>query len=383
MQRVDVFRYSQRNMLTRTNLFEAGKGGYALYRIPGLLVTPRGAILATCEARRGTGGDWDDNDVVMRRSLDDGASWEPPCCMVEQRQYGAGPVSNFVLIADSQEQTLHALYCHNYARVFYMRSADDGSHFAPRTDITPVLEAFRRDYPWRVVATGPGHAVQLRNGRLIVPIWMSDGSGTEFGPGKLGHRPSCVSLIYSDDHGRTWQRGEIVVRSEFARNPSETLAVELADGSVLFNIRSEADEHRRLVSVSPDGVSGWSTPRFDSQLLEPVCMASLIRYTWPAVGAAAGAPGRILFANPDNLERTYANWSPACDRKQLAVKLSFDDCRTWPISKVIEPGPAGYSDLAVAGNGDVLCLYESGAVTEAGDTRALSLARFDLDWLGA
>mgnify|MGYP001054385651 CR=1 FL=1 len=82
--------------------------------------------------------------------------------------------------------------------------------------------------------------------------------------------------------------------------PSETAAVELIDGRVLFNMRSESDAHRRLISISPDGVTGWSEPTFDDALLEPQCMASMMRYSWPT----GGGRSRILFSNPDTLERT-------------------------------------------------------------------------------
>ncbi|MCL5999007.1 MAG: glycoside hydrolase [Chloroflexi bacterium] len=364
-------------MLEKTLIYTANTDSYHLYRIPGLLVTPRGVVLATAEARRGRGGDWDANDVVMRRSLDGGITWEPSRLVIGQQQYGEGPISNFVMIGDRHDAAVHALYCHNYARVFYMRSDCDGTSFSASVDITATVEAFRRHYPWRVIATGPDHGLQLRNGRLIVPLWMSDGTGTEFGPGKLGHRPSVVSLIYSDDHGQTWRCGDIVVRNEQRRNPSETIAVELADGRVLFNIRSEAGEHQRLISISPDGVSNWSTPQFDDALLEPVCMASIIRYNWPGPNRRS----RVLFANPDTLERTFANWAPSCDRKRLAVKLSYDECRTWPVSKILEPGSAGYSDLAVLPDGTILCFYESGTLAGTRDERGLTLARFDLAWM--
>ena len=126
-------------------------------------------------------------------------------------------------------------------------------------------------------------------------------------------------------------------------------------------------------------MTGWTTVRYDEALLEPVCMASLIRHHWPS----ASAPGGILFANPDNVERTTANWWPACDRKRLTVKLSEDDCRTWPVSRVLEEGPSGYSDLAVLPDGTIMCLYESGAAQATRDNRALVLAHFDLDWLTA
>lgn len=367
-------------LLEKQNLFEAGTEGYLICRIPGLLVTKTGAVLATVEARRGRGGDWDDNDVLLRRSLDGGRTWDEPRLVAASKTYGRGPISNFVMMGDRQSGAVHALYCYDYRRVFHMHSEDDGATFSEPVEITPALEAFRQDYPWRVVATGPGHGTQLRGGRFIVPVWMSDGSGKEFGKGKLGHRPSIVSLIYSDDQGRSWHRGEIVCRTDDRfRNPSETVMVELADGRVLFNIRSESKENRRLVSISPDGVRGWSTPRFDEALLEPVCMASLIRLAWPE----NGEPGRILFANPDNLENELVRpgGNLTHDRKRLTVKMSLDDCRTWPVSKVLEEGPSGYSDLAVLPDGTILCFYECGVIGGMTATKSVTLARFNLDWL--
>jgi sialidase-1 len=362
-------------MISKQSLFEARTGGYHIYRIPSLLATPGGAVLASTAARRGGGGDWDRNDLLLRRSLDGGLTWAPARRLVDADRYGEGPVSNHVMIADQADGVVHGIYCWNYARVFHQVSRDDGATFSEPVEITGVLEALRRVYPWRVIATGPGHGTQLRNGRMIVPLWMSDGTGTEFGPGKLGHRPSCVALLYSDDHGRTWQCGDIVVPQAAVKNPSETVCVELAEGRVYFNVRSESEVHRRLTTVSPNGATGWSRPEFDSALLEPVCMASLIRYDWPA----AGRPGRILFANPDNLERTMAKW--ACDRKRLTVKLSRDDARTWPVSRVLEDGPSGYSDLGVMPDGTVLCLYEAGSLAHMCDIGSLVLARFDLAWL--
>jgi sialidase-1 len=215
---------------------------------------------------------------------------------------------------------------------------------------------------------------------------MSDGSGTEFGAGKLGHRPSSVASIYSDDEGETWQCGEFVVQTDDlahkgARivNPSETLPVELDDGRVLFNLRSESRRNRRLVSISPDGARDWSTPRFDDALLEPVCMGSLLRLRQ----RTQAGQSVYLFANPDNLENELipAGGNLAHDRKRLAVKASVDECRTWPWSRVIEPGPSGYSDLAEAPDGTILCIYECGMLERMTDTRSLTVARFALGWV--
>ncbi len=326
---------------------------------------------------RGSGGDWDGNSPAP--AWTGGITWQPPQLVVAHESYGPGPVSNFVLFAD-RDGTVHALYCHNYSRVFYLRSNDDGATFSSPVEITHSLTAFRDEYPWRVIATGPGHGIQLRNGRLLVPVWMSDGSGTEFGPDKLGHRPSEVATIYSDDGGTTWACGEIFVHSDGRIiNPSETLAVELDDGRVLCNIRSECPQHRRLIAISPDGAGGWSEALFDDGLLEPVCMGSLLRLGSPNPGER----GVYIFANPDNLENelTPPGRNLAHDRKRLSVKQSSDNCATWPLNRVLEEGPSGYSDLAEAPDGGILCIYERGMLSRMTDTAAVCIARFDQKWL--
>ena len=367
-------------MLEKTNLFEARTNGYWSYRVPGMVCTPRGVVLVTVEARRGKGGDWDDNDILLRRSVDGGVTWESPRRVVSQEQYGPGPVGNFVMIVDTQQDCVHALYCHSHSRFFYMCSDDDGATFSAPVEITESMLAFRQRYNLRVLAFGPGHGIQLENGRLVVPVWMSNGEGTEFGAGKLGHRPSEAACIFSDDHGQTWQCGDTVIRTdEHFRNPSETIAVQLSDDRVLFNIRSEGQENRRLISISDDGAHGWSAPRFDEALLEPVCMASILKLK---ATSPQGIP-YILFANPDNLENELVapGKNLAHDRKRLTVKLSADDCQTWPVTRILEAGPSAYSDLAATPDGTVLCVYENGMVERMTDTRYITVARFDLAWV--
>ncbi len=163
-------------MYDKTTLFEARTGGYHNYRVPGIVCTRNGVILASVEARRQTGGDWADNDILLRRSVDGGDSWKPPQLVVAHTDYGDGPISNFVMIAD-RNGTVHALFCHNYARVFHMVSKNDGVDFDEPVEITDSLEPLRQRYPWRVIATGPGHGIQLATGRLVVPVWMSTGRG--------------------------------------------------------------------------------------------------------------------------------------------------------------------------------------------------------------
>jgi sialidase-1 len=366
-------------MLVTNHIFEARTGGYRIYRVPGIVATDGGAVVATAEARPGEGGDWDHNDLVMRRSLDGGLTWLEPQIVANHQDYGPGPISNFVMIPAGKR--IRALFCHDYARIYRTMSDNDGATWSRPTEITECAAPLRQQYPWRVIATGPGHGLDCSSGRLIVPIWISTGEGTEFGKGRLGHRPSAVSLLYSDDRGESWHAGEIVVHHDPDNiiNPSETAPVELSDGRVLFNIRNESPRRRRLVCISDDGVGGWSVPRFDKALLEPVCMASILRLH------ERGADGRplIIFANPDNLENELipAGGRLAHDRKNLTVKLSEDDCETWAVSRVLEPGPSGYSDLSQAPDGTIFCIHEDQIVDRMCDDRYITVRRFDLDWI--
>jgi sialidase-1 len=376
--------------LEKSDLFEAGKGGHTLYRIPGLVVTAKGTVLAYCEARRRTGLDWDDIEILLRRSTDSGKSWlEPQTLPRPDGEFERNPAAvakklakegeiafnNPVAIAD-RGGAVHFLYCVDYGRCFYLRSDDDGVSFGKPIEITPTFEQFRKDYDCKVFGTGPAHGIQLKNGRLVVPAWLSPGTGAN------AHHPSAVATIYSDDGGKTWRRGDIVANeTDPLTDPNETVIAQMTDGRVMLNIRSESKQNRRAVAFSPDGATKWTRPVFDEQLKEPICMASLCRLS----EKGQQDRDRLLFANPDNLERNGKEGAPGMmrDRKNLTVKLSYDEGKTWPVARVLEPGTSGYSDLAVGPDGTIYCLYECGS-TDGKDhfaTRALTLARFSLEWL--
>ncbi len=368
------------DQLTKTTLFQAGEHGYTTYRIPAIVVTARGTVLAFCSARRGRGGDWDRNDIVLRRSDDGGDTWSEMAVLATHPEQ---VVDNPTPIA-AEDGTVHFLYQEHYARVYYTRSDDDGRTFSPPMEITATFDAFRAEYDWKVVAPGPGHAIELRHGpyrgRLVVPIWLCRPDPTI--PGG-DHRPSCIATVYSDDQGRTWHRGQIVVNtSERVLHPSEHTAAQLADGRVMLNIRSETPVHRRLVTTSPDGAADWEPPYFDDALYEPVCFGSLLHLQRQAPELGNDL---LLFSNPDSRYRTeYFNRMNFRARENLTVKLSRDGGRTWPIARVIEPGIAGYSDLAEGPDGTIFCLFEGGAA--GGPYRGnqyVACARFGLPWLMA
>lgn len=380
-------------MLQQIPMFESGTDGYALYRIPGLIVTAKGTVLAYCEARRTGKSDWDTIDIMLRRSTDGGKTFSTrqkiadvpgphiknPVALAQKLADPSDVTYNNAVGFADRDGSVHFLFCLEYSRCFYIRSDDDGQTFSKPVEITGAFEKFRSDYDWKVLATGPAHGIQLRTGRLVVPVWLSTGTGGH------AHRPSVTSTIYSDDHGRTWKAGDVAVpNTDEWINPNETVIVELADGRAMLNVRSESLKHRRLVTVSPDGATGWSTPKFDDALLEPICMASIVRFS----AQPADDKNRIVFANPDNLSRLDGKEEEgkSRDRKNISIKVSYDEGQTWEVSKVLEPSYSAYSDLAVLPDGTILCLYETGRKSDKDKKKStsyagLTLARFNMEWV--
>jgi sialidase-1 len=360
----------------KIDLFISGQGGYAAYRIPGMVVTARGSVLVYCEARLNDRSDWSTMDILLRRSTDAGSTWEPPRRVVRvpnpepenpvavARKLGVphGPTYNNPIAIADRSGAVHLLFCLEYLRCFYARSDDDGRTFSAPVEITGTFNRFRPGYEWKVLSVGPGHGIQLRNGRLLASVRLA------LGDGRTPLRPTVAATIFSDDSGRTWQPGELAIRnSEDTVNPNEPLLVELADGRVMMNVRNESKLQRRLVTTSPDGATRWSLPRFDPALLDSGVMASLVRFTQPP----AARKNRLLFANPHDLKA----------RANLSIKLSYDEGATWPVNRTLEPGPSAYCDLAVLPDGRILCFYERGSTDGQQLYGRLTLARFDLAWL--
>ena len=362
-------------LLEKVDVFPAGFNGIARYRIPGIVVTSKGTVLAYSEARRNNSADWGEIEVHVRRSTDGGKTWQAPKHIAHNgtrlegnphKKDEAGgheqTVNNPVAIVDRETGAIEMLYCINYARCFSMRSTDDGVTWSAPVEITASFEPFRKHYDWKVIATGPGHGLQMKSGRLVVPIWLAYGKEGD-------HNPSAAATIYSDDYGKTWQAGDLCLPNEGELgNPNETMIAELSDGSVMLVARSVSAANRKIITTSADGATGWSKPVFHDQLWEPVCMASIIAYP--------SQPGTLLFSNPHTLALDKEGKEiPAGrgKRQNLSIKLSRDDGRTWPVSKTLDPFASAYSDLAVLPDGTVLCLYEAKS--------DIVCARFNLEWV--
>lgn len=321
---------------------------YDLYRLPGVVVTKAGTVIAYGEARRldvnrdnfgsGTNGDLCEMDLYLRRSTDGGESFGDRIWIAKGAEYyenGYGETINNPVMIVGNDGRLHLLYTCNLANggLWYTYSDDDGVTWStPRNTVSTL----QKNVAWTQIACGVGHGVCLSDGTLMTSAWVYEGSYK-------------VRTLYSKDNGATWQFGELA-----SSNRDETAIVELSDGSVMLNSRQysypydEATPNRspeeayRAVTVSPNGIDNWSTTEFHKTLIDPACEGNMCAVD------LEGLPYAVLFVN--NASKT--------DRNHLTVRCSFDDGRTWEKSILIDENYGGYSDIAVDENGKVYVLYE-------------------------
>ncbi|HAH44488.1 sialidase family protein [Gimesia sp.] len=327
----------------RTTVFERGEVGYHSFRIPALLSTPRGTLLAFAEGRKHNLKDSGDIDLVLKRSEDQGKTWSDlaviwndaentcgnPCPVVDQTTGRIWLPLTWNHGKDHANQ-IRDQSGHDTRRVFMSYSDDDGLTWKRPYEVTESTK--KPEWTW--YATGPGNGIQLTRGkykgRLVIPC---DHNVTL--QGSVIRR---AHAIFSDDHGKSWKVSEPI-----GEKTNECAVVELADGRLLMNMRSYHGKNRRAIAFSEDGGATWSDVTLDQALIEPVCQASLIRARFPA----AEKPGQILFSNPASQKR-----------EKMVVRLSEDDGRTWKTSRLVTAGSAAYSSLVEIGSGEIGLLYE-------------------------
>ncbi len=329
-------------------IYVGGTDAYPMYKIPALLVTNKGTLLAFCEGRHWA-SDAADIEILLKRSTDGGKTWSRQQVIWDD---GTSTCGNPCPVLDRETGTVSLLMCRNNDRVFVTRSDDDGVHWSTASEITSSVKP--REWKW--YATGPGTGIQLsrgpHKGRLVIPC--------DHTLVQKGTPPSAIMshAIYSDDHGKTWKLGGTISPSV-----SECQVVELVDGTLMMNMRSYHRKGCRAVATSNDDGESWSDLRHDTALPEPVCQASILRYSTDI----SGGKNRILFSNPARRERI-----------RLTVRLSYDEGKTWPVSKLLYSGPSGYSSLAVLPDGSIGCLFEAGLRHW---NENVFFARFPLEWV--
>ncbi|MFK7920395.1 MAG: exo-alpha-sialidase [Bacteroidia bacterium] len=342
---------------TYTDVFVSGQEGYHTYRIPSIVQTQKGTLLAFAEARV-TQSDHAQNDLVLKRSYDQGQNWDSIQVIISA---GEASLNNpqAVVLENGRVLLMYQKYPpeggEHYVKTGYegddicwsylTYSDNDGQNWSPPEEIT---RSVKRPTYVTSVASGPGVGIQLQNGaykgRIIMP----------FNQGPFGHWMAYAA--YSDDAGQSWAYGEVAFPlTEGLAN--EVQMVERKDGSIMLNARSMGTAKYRKIAISEDGGQNWSGLVNDSTLIESRCQASIIRHSF--------SPSIMVFANPATQE----------GRTNGTIRLSYDEGETWPIARTIYTDSFAYSCL-VSLNTDSL-----GLLFEADNYGRIVFARFSLDWL--
>ncbi|WP_128803249.1 MULTISPECIES: sialidase family protein [unclassified Streptomyces] len=331
--------------------FRAGRAGYASYRIPAVVTTAEGTLLAFCEGRVDSASDHGRIDIVLRRSTDGGRTWGPLTVAASNGTDLAGnpaPVAldtgRVLLVhvrssaAASEDLIVRGRVTDADGRRVWVRHSDDeGVTWSAPKEITRQV----KKADWRWYATTPGHGIQLSTGRVVVPgNHTLPPTGTDVGNEGKYNGGHC---LLSDDRGETWSLGYVDDDTDGYINVNETTAAELPGGDVYFNTRSDsASPGNRADARSTDGGRTLSS-RFRPQagLEGPVCQGSLLQLRDPDILLLSG---------------------PACPsaRALMTVRASTDDGVTWRPALTVDGLPAAYSDLVRLDASTVGLLYETG-----------------------
>ncbi len=345
----------------KTNVFVAGQDGVSTYRIPAMIISPSGALLVFCEARKKVITDASPTDMVLKRSLDGGRTWLPLQVLV--RGEGPDALMNPVALTDRTTGTVFLL-CRKtnlrthgaHHRHLLLSSRDNGQTWSAPADIGGKIGAYDETF-----VPGPGCGIQTKSGRLVIPGYTC--------PEKLDAKNETgfrSRVIYSDDGGKNWRMGKPV-----DNHTNESQVVELADGRLMLNMRQGTGQSCRAVAISKDGGESWGSITWDRVLNECPCQASILRHS------SVDKDGRslILFANPDNAGALFG----AVERTKMTVRISYDEAQTWPVKKLIHVGPSSYSGLVRFPNGDAGVIFEGG---EKHRREWIRFMRLPLAWLG-
>ncbi|GDY19282.1 sialidase [Verrucomicrobiota bacterium] len=339
----------------RVTLFDSGKEGYPRYRIPAVIVAPNNDVLAFAEGRVAGGGFTGDIDIVVKRSTDSGKTWGPVQKIADDGPHTFGYPTPVV---ERQTKTLWLLFTRSRGddlekdivtgtskertRVFVMSSKDSGHTWSAPRDIS----ATTRKPEWTWYGLGSGIGLQLQSGRLAIPAYHNVEGTREF----------SSHIIYSDDRGESWHLG-----GDVGGQTGECQIAERRDGSLYINTRNQSGQNwsfrpfgtnappvgpqynQRLTAVSTDAGKSWGKVTTDPQLYEGICQGFV--YSWPT-DKPEDKP-LWMFSNPASPKR-----------RDLTIRISHDEGRTWPAARLIQEGASEYSCLTRLPDGQLGCLYE-------------------------
>ncbi|WP_375586245.1 exo-alpha-sialidase [Cyclobacterium xiamenense] len=329
-------------------LRDAGDDGVAAFRIPGMATSKVGTLLAVYDVRHANSSDLQgDIDVGLSRSTDGGKTWEPMKIIMDMGEWGGLPeeqngIGDPAILVDEQSGTIWvvALWMHGKpetaawnssepgldptetGQLMLVKSEDDGRTWSDPINITEPM----KDPSWQLFFNGPGKGITLKDGTLVFAAQYKDAEKTPHS-----------TLIFSKDRGKTWQVG-----TGAKPNTTEAQVVELADGSLMLNMRDDRGGARSVAITRDLGRTWEEHPTSRKSLIEPICMASLYRFS----------EGLLLFSNPAATDGRY----------NISLKASEDGGMSWPASAQVlldEEKGWGYSCLSTVDENHVGILYES------------------------
>lgn len=363
---IAIFSFLSSYSQEKVPVFISGTEGHKSYRIPAIISLPNNDLLAFCEGRVHGSGDFGDINIVMKRSSNQGKTWDELKTIVDVDSLQAGNPAPVVDLTDPEYPNGRIFLFYNTGNnhegevrkgkglreVWYKTSTDGGITWSDAVNITtqvhrpkqPLINsAYNFPEDWRSYANTPGHVMQFATGKYKGRMYVA--ANHSAGEPKKKAEDYFAHGFYTDDHGKTFHLSETINLP----GGNEATAAEISNNGLLFNARNQkGDVRARIVAKSNDGGQTWSSISFDKNLPDPVCEGSILN-----IGIKKGK--HIL---------AFCNAADTVRRDNLTLRISFDEGNSWAKSIYLDKSPDGkkdftaYSDIVKVNKKKIGVLYE-------------------------